>query len=200
MATGIELQSDPPSTPAGFTAPGPVPVGRVIPMPPDGVGFRIKRKLLGKALHSNELEGFPHLLHYVYYVGLAAALCTAFYMTRLYWLTFEGDRAPDARIPHAHESDSTMTGVILVLAALSIAAAVHGIPFMDNVKAGGPKQTLMENFLSPVFATSQSLIGRTANVKLPSLEEQMHLPITGWLTAWALALLGGATAFVLYGR
>ena len=56
MATGIEVQSDPPSTPAGFTAPGPVPVGRVIPMPPDGVGFRIKRKLLGKALHSNELD------------------------------------------------------------------------------------------------------------------------------------------------
>ena len=37
-------------------------------------------------------------------IGLFGALCTAFYMTRLYVLTFEGKRAPDARVPHAHES------------------------------------------------------------------------------------------------
>ena len=37
-------------------------------------------------------------------LGLFGALCTAFYMTRLYVLTFEGKRAADARVPHAHES------------------------------------------------------------------------------------------------
>ena len=47
MATGIEVESDPPITPAGFTAPTPVPIGRAIPMPPDGVTYRVKRKLLG---------------------------------------------------------------------------------------------------------------------------------------------------------
>jgi amino acid transporter len=56
MATGIEVQSDPPSTPAGFTAPDPVPVGRAIPMPPDSIAYRLKRKLLGKPLHSDELD------------------------------------------------------------------------------------------------------------------------------------------------
>ena len=107
-------------------------------------GFFSKDAIL-HSLHTHSLEGYPHLLGYVYYIGLAAALCTAFYMVRLYVLTFEGDRAPDARIPHAHESDGTMTGVILVLAGLSVAATAHGIPFMDNVRQGGPKQTLMEN-------------------------------------------------------
>ena len=42
--------------------------------------------------------------HTVYGLGLFGALCTAFYMTRLYVLTFEGKRAADARVPHAHES------------------------------------------------------------------------------------------------
>ncbi|MBS1151169.1 MAG: NADH-ubiquinone oxidoreductase chain [Myxococcaceae bacterium] len=162
-------------------------------------GFFSKDAIL-HGLHTHELEGYPHVLHYVWYVGLAAALSTAFYMTRLYLLTFEGDRAPDARIPHAHESDASMTGVILVLAGLSVAAVAHGIPFMDNVRMGGPKQTLMENFLSPVFATSQALVSRTANVKLPSLEEQMKLPWGAWGMAWAIALLGGLAAVILYTR
>jgi NADH-quinone oxidoreductase subunit L len=162
-------------------------------------GFFSKDAIL-HSLHTHALEGYPHVLGYVYYIGLAAALCTAFYMVRLYVLTFEGDRAPDARIPHAHESDGIMTGVILVLAGLSVAATAHGIPFMPNVRAGGPPQTVMENFLSPVFATAQSLVSRTASVKLPSLAEQMHLPWGGWLTAWIIALIGGASAVVLYTR
>ena len=56
MATDIDVESDPPSAAAGFTAPTPVPIGRAIPMPPDGVTYRVKRKLLGKPLHSEELD------------------------------------------------------------------------------------------------------------------------------------------------
>ncbi len=162
-------------------------------------GFFSKDAIL-HGLHTHELEGYPHVLHYVWYVGLAAALCTAFYMARLYLLTFEGDRAPDARVAHAHESDGTMTGVLLVLAGLSVVAAAHGIPFMENVRPGGPKQTLMENFLSPVFATAQSLVSRTGNVKLPPMEEQLALPWEAWGLALGIAWLGAVVAFILYTR
>ncbi len=162
-------------------------------------GFFSKDAIL-HGLHTNHLDAYPHVLGYVYFMGLATALCTAFYMTRLYWLTFEGDRAPDARVPHAHESDATMTGVLVVLAGLSVLALIHGIPFMENVRPGGPPQTLMENFLSPVFATSQSLVSRTAFLRLPPLEEQMKLPWSGWLIAWSIAIAGAAAAFILYTR
>ena len=41
-------------------------------------------------------------------------------MTRLYVLTFEGKRAADARVPHAHESGFRMVSVLVVLAFLSV--------------------------------------------------------------------------------
>jgi amino acid transporter len=40
----------------GFPVPGPLPPESVVPMPPDGVGYRLKHKLLGPPLHSDELE------------------------------------------------------------------------------------------------------------------------------------------------
>ncbi len=52
-------------------------------------GFFSKDAIL-HGLHTTELEAFPHVLHYVWYIGLLSALCTAFYMTRIYVLAFEG--------------------------------------------------------------------------------------------------------------
>ena len=54
----IEVRSDPsPSDGAPITAARPRRrPGRGVPMPPDGVGYRLKRKLLGQPLHSDELE------------------------------------------------------------------------------------------------------------------------------------------------
>ncbi len=37
-------------------APEPLPPAAVVPMPPDGIGYRLKRRLLGPPLHSDELE------------------------------------------------------------------------------------------------------------------------------------------------
>jgi len=39
-----------------FDAPEPIPADAGVPLPPDGPGYRIKRKLLGQPLHSDELE------------------------------------------------------------------------------------------------------------------------------------------------
>jgi NADH-quinone oxidoreductase subunit L len=159
-------------------------------------GFFSKDAIL-HGLHTTHLEPYPHLLHLVWYMGLAAALCTAFYMARLYLLTFEGTRAPDARVPHAHESAPAMTGVLVILAALSVVAALHGIPFMENARGGGPKQALMENFLSPVFASARVLVSQTAFVRA---EAEEGLPWGAWITAWMIALAGGGAAFFLYTR
>ncbi len=88
-------------------------------------GFFSKDAILHGA-HTTEVEGFHWLGHTVYGIGLLAALCTAFYMTRLYVLTFEGKRAADARLPHAHESGVPMVLTLVVLAALSVLGGCLG--------------------------------------------------------------------------
>jgi len=41
---------------AEYQAPGPASSKPRVPLPPDGVGYRLKRKLLGKPMHSEQLE------------------------------------------------------------------------------------------------------------------------------------------------
>src|SRR5262249_9423678 len=53
----------------------------------------------------------------LYFVLLAAAGCTAFYMFRLYFLVFEGEfRGTEEQKHHLHESPRAMTIVLWVLA------------------------------------------------------------------------------------
>lgn len=75
-------------------------------------------------------------------LGYGTALLTAFYMYRLYYKTFEGEyRGPSDVEPH--ETGPSMTGVLWVLAVLSVVAGFVGIPF-----AGA---NLIHGFLAPVF-------------------------------------------------
>jgi NADH-quinone oxidoreductase subunit L len=61
--------------------------------------------------------------------GVAGAAITAFYMTRLYVLTFRGEFRGDQHTwKHAHESPSTMTIPLMVLAVLSVVGGYVGIP------------------------------------------------------------------------
>jgi len=55
-APGIEVASDPPVRNQTYDPPLPVPAATAIPLPPDSRAYRIKRKLLGEPLHSDELE------------------------------------------------------------------------------------------------------------------------------------------------
>jgi len=62
----------------------------------------------------------PYLLPYVGTIGLLAtaiAICTAFYMTRSFILTFMGSYRGEA---HPHEAPVVMTAPVLALAALSV--------------------------------------------------------------------------------
>src|SRR6266849_3460933 len=92
-------------------------------------GFFSKDAIID-GIHSTQLKGYAWASNPLWAMGLAIAVCTAFYMTRLYLLTFEGQRAKDAKVPHAHESRWPMTIPLIVLAALSVAGAFYGIPLV----------------------------------------------------------------------
>ena len=58
-------------------------------------------------------------------LAIGVAFLTAFYMFRLYFLTFEGNEPADG---HAHESPATMTVPLVVLAVLSLVAGFAATP------------------------------------------------------------------------
>ena len=85
----------------------------------------------------------------IYAVALFTALLTAFYMFRLYFMTFTGKfRGTHEQEHHLHESPSAMTLPLLLLAALSVVGGYVGIP-----EALGGNHVLAQ-FLSPVVKSA----------------------------------------------
>lgn len=80
-------------------------------------------------------------------IGIITALFTAFYMFRLYILTFEGKSRFDEHHVHPHESPKIMTIPLLVLAFLSIVGGFVGLPKVFVGEHGNA----FENWLEPVF-------------------------------------------------
>jgi NADH-quinone oxidoreductase subunit L len=146
-------------------------------------------------VHLNTLAGLEWASSLVYYLGLLIAACTAFYMTRLYLLTFEGPRSKEARVAHAHESAWQMTLPLVVLAVLSVVALVYALPLMRAPRTGAP-QPIFENFLSPVFSSMARIAEGAKTVALDT-----SVPgIADYVKAWLVALTGGAAAAFLYLR
>jgi NADH-quinone oxidoreductase subunit L len=86
------------------------------------------------------------LLYLIYAFGLAAALLTAIYMTRMMLYTFHGpNRSGEKERPHLAEAPAIMTVPLMVLGVLSIVGGVLNLPaFM-----GGISQAL-HHWLEPV--------------------------------------------------
>ncbi|MBW0162456.1 MAG: NADH-quinone oxidoreductase subunit L [Sediminibacterium sp. Gen4] len=107
-------------------------------------GFFSKDEILMAAYSANPIY---------YYVGLGGALMTAFYMFRLYSLTFLGSfRGTHEQAHHLHESPSPMTIPLIVLAVLSVFGGFVGIPEVFASDAHS-----LEHFLAPIFAESNKL-------------------------------------------
>ena len=86
-------------------------------------GFFSKDEILWKAFSSE------HGSKALWFLAAATAVMTAFYMTRLFILTFLGDlRSHDA---HPHESPLVMTIPLFVLAGLSAAGGFISVPHMS---------------------------------------------------------------------
>jgi len=64
----------------------------------------------------------------LYAMGLAGAACTAFYMWRLMGLAFWGEPRDHHAYDHAHESPTTMTVPLALLAVGALLAGLLGIP------------------------------------------------------------------------
>ena len=114
-------------------------------------GFFSKDEILWYAFNQNA---------FFWVIGVLTAMITAFYMFRLYFLTFEGKEHFHAQKEHGHhhhdehhehgephESPKVMTIPLMVLAVLSIIGGFVGIPAIFS-GVGGNK---FEHWLEPIF-------------------------------------------------
>jgi NADH-quinone oxidoreductase subunit L len=83
-------------------------------------------------------------------VGVLTALLTAFYMFRLYFLTFEGKQR-FGHDKHPHESPAVMTIPLIALAVLSVIGGFIGIPEVFSGEHGN----LFHSWLSPLFRDAE---------------------------------------------
>lgn len=98
---------------------GALALGGIVPF----AGFWSKDDILGATLAS----GHPTL----YWIGLVAAFFTAFYIFRVFFLTFTGNARDEARHEHAHEGSWVMTVPLIVLGVFAVIAGFFNSP-LDN--------------------------------------------------------------------
>src|ERR1700722_5427110 len=114
---------------------------------------------------------------FLWYIGYATALMTAFYMFRLMYLTFHGRPRMSHDVEHhIHESPVSMTAPLVVLALCALLAGWLGWPH----SLGGSDR--FTKFLEPVFASEARVLqqeGRTSQL-IAGVEEQRNSG-TEWL-------------------
>lgn len=107
---------------------------------PPFAGFFSKDEILTAALLKSPV---------LYALGVMTSVMTAFYMFRLYFLTFSGKfRGTHEQEHHLHESPFAMTFPLVVLALLSVVGGWVGIPALFAEDAH-----LLSAFLSPVLGS-----------------------------------------------
>ena len=116
---------------------------------PPFAGFFSKDEILGAAFS----EASVHPLWYAFWaMGIAAALLTAFYMTRLMLYTFHGpNRTGERAQDHLHEAPPVMTGPLVVLGLLTVTGGALNIPALFRGHA------FLEHWLEPVTSAAQRL-------------------------------------------
>ncbi|PYP47912.1 MAG: NADH-quinone oxidoreductase subunit L [Gemmatimonadetes bacterium] len=116
---------------------------------PPFAGFFSKDEILGAAF----AEATVRPLWYAFWgMGLAAALLTAFYMTRLMLYTFHGpNRTGEREREHLHEAPPVMTGPLVVLGVLTLFGGALNIPHLFGGNA------FLEHWLEPVTGVAHRL-------------------------------------------
>jgi NADH-quinone oxidoreductase subunit L len=132
-----------------------------------------------------------------FYAALLGAAMTAFYMFRLWYLTFAGNPRDGHVYHHAHESPRVMTVPLMILALMAVIVA-WSIPWFGGVKLG----------LGPLLRQSQpagTAEGIAGGLLLPHLtmpaEELAEVPPNNTIAecaAFTVALFGFIFATLFY--
>jgi NADH-quinone oxidoreductase subunit L len=156
-------------------------------------GFYSKDLIIAQALSFRSHN--PPFGGLFFYVAILGAGMTAFYMFRLWYLTFAGEPR-DARIyQHAHESPKVMTLPLVILATLAVVAA------WNLLQTGYGLQPLLEQARPLQFEQNVANGAILPYVMMPA-EHLAHAPDIHTSAEWVAfftALIGFVLATAFYG-
>jgi NADH-quinone oxidoreductase subunit L len=157
-------------------------------------GYYSKDAIIAQGLHFREYNALWGALTLV---AVAGAALTAFYMFRLWFMTFLGEPRDRHRYEHAHESPRVMTGPLVVLAIFAVFVATPPITSLFD-----PSSAYLVRLLEQArpAGTGETAEGLVAAVVVPdehgSHAHDVHV-MAGWI-AFSTAAAGVFLACVIY--
>jgi NADH-quinone oxidoreductase subunit L len=117
---------------------------------------------------------------FLWALGVLTAILTAYYMTRLFVLTFRGtERFRDVTHQHdPHESPLVMTLPLVILAVLSVFGGVLDLPWAHGFS--------LTNFLSPTFGPVASIPAQSATLQTGLALIDVAATVIGLFAAWSI--------------
>jgi NADH-quinone oxidoreductase subunit L len=139
-------------------------------------GFFSKDEILFNTMTSGLLGPLGSVL---WVVGAAAALLTAFYITRCVVLTFYGTPRDKHIFEGIKESPAVMTVPLVILAALSTVGGFLGLPLVPRLNA-------MHNWLGPVVGGGHAAdeAGHSMGLEILLMAVSVALAVAGIAAAW----------------
>jgi NADH:ubiquinone oxidoreductase subunit 5 (subunit L)/multisubunit Na+/H+ antiporter MnhA subunit len=165
-------------------------IGAGVPFVVGLSGYYSKDAILAQALSFAQANPRHTIL---FWAVAGGAFLTAFYMFRLWFMTFSGEPRDHHVADHAHESPNVMVAPLVALAVLAVVSGWSlggfGIaPLLEQARPVGTAEGL-----SGGFAFGQSLV-----VPAEHLSHEGSIHVTATLTAFGTALAGVFVAAAMY--
>ena len=169
-------------------------IGAGLPLVAGLSGYYSKDAILAQALlHSHHNKTYAML----FYLAAGGAAITAFYMFRLWYMTFTGKPRDHHKYEHAHESPRVMWMPLVVLAFFAIFVATPSLKDFRN-PASSPLVHMLEQ--ARPLGTLGTQTGYWTTIAIPgeygSHEHTYH--VAAGLTAFCTAMAGLLLATAIY--
>jgi NADH-quinone oxidoreductase subunit L len=156
-------------------------------------GFYSKDEIVATALTYMSLNPEHFLL---FLLPLVTAGITAFYMFRLWFMTFAGEPRDEHVYDHAHESPWVMTGPLVVLSVFAVGCA-WGMEIKDgHLEPGYLVRLLLSS--EPAHVAAGATGAGHLGLSLPSREQIHHYHSTAGAAALLAALTGLVISYLVY--
>ncbi len=159
-------------------------------------GFFSKDEILAGAFFANGEGWFPGYGYILFGILTLAAIGTAIYMYRLYFMVFSGEcRADEETQSHIHESPPSMTIPLAVLGVLAVFAGFLGLPHIGSLP------NLLGSWLVPsIFYDGNGLASTLVDYEMAGhFLDGKVVKMVPHSAAWIGGLMGAATLFAIIG-
>ena len=158
-------------------------IGAGIPLVWGLSGYYSKDAILAQALHFQQNNGMWGVM---FFIAAGGAAITAFYMFRLWFMTFLGEPRDAHRYEHAHESPRLMVVPLLVLAVFAAGVAWPWFGLVDLLETARPA------------GTGGVVDGALASITIPDEHGSHAVHVPAGLIAFSTAGAGFLLACVIY--